>query len=339
MKKVVKLSDVAEAARVDISTVSRVLNGDPRSRVGDSTKHRILSAAEKLGYKPNAMARGLRTARTQTLAFAIPQIENPVFAQMFVGATGAARARGYDLVMALVEDISGSSGVYERLAHTSRVDGLLVATAEPDAVLSKALRRASIPYVVVNRVLRGVENCVAFDNIAATQKATEYLLSLGHTRIAHLAGVAKDWNAERRTLGYRTAIEDAGLRFDPQLIVTTGYTFDGGVKATQAILKMRDRPTALLTATTLTAAGALRTLHGAGIDVPGEMSVMGIHEVDIAEMLYPALTTVGLPLQQMGEVAVNGLIDLLQGKRASVGCVLDGYEMHFRASTGRPVVV
>lgn len=334
MRKVVKLKDVAEAAGVDSSTVSRVLNRDPRLRVAEATKEQVLEAARKLGYKPNAMARGLRTARTNTLAFVVPQIENPVFTQMFVGAVGAANARGYDTVLALVESISGGTGVYERLARTNRVDGLLVATAEPDNVLLKELQRASIPYVVVNRRPRGVENCVAFDNVGATRNATEYLLSLGHRRIAHLAGSAKDWNGERRLIGYRTALEEAGVRFDPSLLIWAGYSFEGGVKATRALLDLRPRPTAVLAATTLTAAGALAALHAAGVGVPEDVSVLGVHEVDIAQMLYPALTTVALPLRQLGEVAANGLIDLLQGARSTVGCVLDSHEMRFRASTG-----
>lgn len=333
MKKNFTLSDVAEAAGVDASTVSRVLNRDPRLRAGESTKQRVIAAAERLGYRPNALARGLRTARTSTLAFVIPQIENPVFAQVFVGALEAANARGYDLVMTLVDNFARAGGVYERLAHASRVDGLLVATSEPDDVLLKELKRASVPYVVVNRRLRGVENCIAFENVGAARKATEYLISLGHRRIAHLAGTAEDWNSEGRVTGYRAALEEAGIRYESPLLVRGGYTFAGGVKGMRTLLKMSNRPTAVLTATTLTAAGALSALSSAGIDVPGEMSVMGIHETQMAEMLLPPLTTVGLPLRRMGETAANGLIDILQGKAVTVGCLLDSYEMHFRAST------
>lgn len=334
--KAVKLSDVAQAAGVDASTVSRVLNDDPRCRVGDATRERIFAVARDLGYKPNAIARGLRTARTRTLGFAVPQLDNPVFAQILIGATAAAHARGYDLVMSLVEDISGGSGVYERLAHTNRVDGLLVATLEDDQTLLKALERASVPYVVVNRKVRGVENCVSFDNFAVAKEATEYLLSLGHRRIAHLAGNLNGSNGTRRLAGYQAALEAAGVRPDPRLVAEAGYTLGGGARAAEALLATRPRPTAILAATVLSAAGALKVLHASGIEVPGEVSVMSIHDVEIAEMLLPPLTTIRLPLRRMGEVATQGLVDLLEDKAGSVARTLRPDGINVRESTAKP---
>ncbi len=331
--KVVKLKDVAVAAGVDASTVSRVLNNHATQRVGPETRERILATARELGYQPNPLARGLRTSRTYTLGIAVPQLDNPVFAQIIIGATDAAHARGYELLVTLVTDLAAGPAVYERLAQTHRVDGLLVSTLEKDEVLLKALQRASVPYVVVNRQVRGVANCVAHDSFEAARQATEYLVSLGHRRIAHLAGRAQGYNGTRRLAGYRAALEAAGIRPEASLVAEAGYTLEGGERAMRKILALRNRPTAVMAATVMSAAGALKALHAEKQRVPGDMSVMSIHDVQIADMLFPPLTTLRLPLQEMGKVATDGLIDLLEGKTKTVSRLLSPEQLVVRDST------
>ena len=336
IKKAVKLKDVAIAAGVDASTVSRVLNNEAGQRVGPQTRDRIIEAARELGYAPNAMARGLRTARTFTLGIAVPQLDNPVFTQMMIGATRAAQARGYELLITLVEDLSVGSGIYDRLANAHRVDGLLVSTLEPDEALRKALERVSVPYVVMNRKARGIENCVALDNFAAAKQSTEYLMSLGHRRIGHLAGLLNDYNGTRRLAGYRAALKGAGIEPDPALVAEAGYTLEGGDRAARALLRVEPRPTALLAATVLSAAGALRALHAERVRVPLEMSVMSTNDLPIADTLHPPLTTLRMPLLEMGRVAADGLVDLLESKTASVTDTLHPNGVVVRESTAPP---
>jgi LacI family transcriptional regulator len=333
MARTVKLEDVAAAAGVDKSTASRVLNNSTPNRVGAQTRERILAIAAELGYTPNPLARGLRTSRTYTLGIAVPQLENPVFAQIIAGAAATARDGGYSLVISLVEQLQGEPDVYEKLAKSNHVDGLLVATLEEDGVLRKALERASVPFVVVNRKLRGVDTCVAFDSFEAARASTEYLISLGHRRIAHLAGRLNGYNGTGRLAGYRAALEAAGIEPDPKLVFAAGYTLEGGEQAARTMLASRTRPTAILAATVLSAAGALKALHSAGVDVPGEMSVMSIHDAALAEMLHPPLTAMRLPTRQMGVSATKGLIDLIEGRATTVQHVLPPEELRVRAST------
>jgi LacI family transcriptional regulator len=334
--KTIKLKDVAQAAGVDASTVSRVLNNQAAQRVAADTRGRILAKARELGYQPNPLARGLRTSRTHALGIAVPQLDNPVFAQIIIGATDAAHMRGYELIVTLVTDLSAGPAVYERLAQTHRVDGLLVSTLEKDDVLLKALERASVPCVVVNRQVRGVENSVAHDSFEAARQSTEYLISIGHRRIAHLAGRLNGYNGTRRLAGYRAALEAAGIKPDMSLVAEAGYTLEGGERAMRKILEVRQRPTAVMAATVMSAAGALRVLHARKIKVPDEISVMSIHDVQIAEMLFPPLTTLRLPLQEMGKVATDGLIDLLEGKTRVVSRVLEPEQLIVRESTAPP---
>ena len=335
-KKAVRLKDVAEAAGVDASTASRVLNNEAGHRAAADARDRILAVADELGYRPNAIARALRTSRSKTLGIAVPQLDNPVFAQIILGATSAAHARGYELLISLVENAAGGSGVYERLAEANRVDGLLVSTLEEDASLRRTLQRAAVRYVLVNRKIRGVANFVALDNFAAAREATGYLLSLGHRRIGHLAGRITGYNGSQRLAGYQAALREAGIEPDPALVSEAGYTLEGGVRATEAMLALRRRPTAILAATVLSGSGALKALHAAGVAVPADMSVMCIHDMPIADMLQPALTALRMPAQQMGAVATDGLVDLLEGKADSIARVLQPEGLVVRASTAPP---
>lgn len=327
------LSDVAAAAGVDASTASRVLNDETGHRVGAATRQRVLDCAKALGYQPNPLARGLRTARSYTLGIAVPQLENPVFPEIILGAERAARERGYSLLISHSDDAGGDARNYEHLVRVSRVDGLLVATLEDEELLGRSLARTSVPFVVLNRKLEGVENHVVFDSFAAARLAAEHLLSLGHRRIAHLAGRERGYNGIRRLAGYRAALEAAGIAFDPDLVAAAGYTFEGGELAMRELLMRRNHPTAIVAATLLAAAGALKALHAENIRVPAQMSIVGIHDTALADMLHPPLTTVRLPLQEMGASATRGLIDLIEGKSKRVAQTLPPDRLVLRGST------
>lgn len=334
--KAAALSDVALAAGVDRSTASRVLSGDTASRVGASTRARIVETAKALGYRPNALARGLRTARSNTLGIGVPQMENPVFPEIIRGAVKAARALGYWVVVTYYDDIGEEASSYEHLAEVNRVDGLLVATLEDDIPLMRSLARTSLPCVVLNRKLKTVENHVVFDSFAAAKLATEHLLSLGHRRIAHLGGRAQGFNSSPRLSGYRTALESWGVAFDPALVVNAGYTFEGGALAMGELLRRSTGATAIVAATTVAAAGALAVLHASGVRVPQDLSIVGIHDVALADMLYPPLTTVRLPLQEMGDRGVRGLVALINGQSERVVATLSPEALVVRKSTAPP---
>ena len=327
---------MAAAAGVDASTASRVLNQGPEQRVSPETRERILAAARALDYRPNLLARGLRTARSFSLGIAVPQLENPVFPEIIFGAEQAARARGYALLIAHSDDADGDAGAYHRLAQVSRADGLLVATLEDANVLRQALSRAAVPYVVLNRQLDPDSHQITFDGRAAGRLATEHLLALGHRDIAHLSGRAAGFNGPQRLAGYRAALEAAGIAFREELVVPAGYTFEGGERAMAELLARGVRCTAVVTATVLAAAGAMKLLHARGLQIPHDLSVVGIHDAALADMLYPALTTVRLPLREMGAAATDGLIDLIERKAERFSRTLDPDGLVLRASTAPP---
>lgn len=314
-----------------MSTASRVLRGDSAQRVREDTRDRILQVAQELAYRPNSLARGLRTARTDTLGIVVPQLDNPVFAAAIRGAEQAAAELGYSLLISHREPGSTATTI-AKLSQTNRVDGLLVASLDDDEVLRSDLAAAQVPFVLMNRVLPGAPLSVVLDSRAAARKAVEHLAGLGHRRIAHLAGRPQGFNATQRLEGYRDGLAAAGLAYDEALVATAGYTAEGGARAMRELLPRK--PTAVLAATLVSAAGAMAVLHETGLRIPEDVSVVGLHDAPVASLLYPSLTTVMMPTEEMGRVAATLLIRRLAGEHPTPVEPLPPGALIARASTG-----
>lgn len=327
----VTLADVARAAGVDMSTASRVLRGEATQRVREETRARILKVAGELQYLANPLARGLRTQRTDTLGIVVPQLDNPVFASAIRGAELEAARRGYSLLISHREP-GATATTIAKISQTNRVDGLLVASLDDDEVLRSDLAAARVPFVLMNRILPGAPLSVVLDSRAAARKAVDHLTALGHRRIVHLAGRAGGFNARERLQGYRDGLEGAGIAFDESLVAVAGYTAEGGAEAMRALLPAR--PTAVLAATLVSAAGAMATLHEAGLRIPEDVSVTGLHDAPVAGMLYPPLTSVAMPTEEMGRVAASLLIRSLAGETPDPVAPLPPGELVIRRSTG-----
>lgn len=326
-----KLADVARLAGVDVSTASRVLRGESQQRIRAETRERILESARSLNYSPNALARSLRTSRSMSLGLIVPQLDNPVFASAIKGAERSVARNGYSLLIAHRES-GATDAVYHRLSHGNRVDGLLVASLDDDAQLRQELESAMVPFVLLNRQLPGSPHSVVLDSRAAAAIAIDHLVELGHRRIAHLAGRPGGFNAGERLAGYREGLARHGIAFDPRLVAIAGYTAAGGADAMGQLLPLK--PTAVLGATLVTAAGAMAALHEAGLNIPDDISVLGLHDAPVATMLYPQLTSVRMPTETMGEMASDMLIALLRGETPQVVAPLLPDGLIRRASTG-----
>ncbi|MBL8326302.1 MAG: LacI family DNA-binding transcriptional regulator [Rubrivivax sp.] len=330
------ISDVAARAGVNVSTASRVLRADANQRVRPETRDRIMAAAKALNYEPNPTARALRGARTLSLGIVVPLMENPVYALAIQGAERAAWQRGYSLLIAHEHKVTASRSVYEGLARANRVDGLIVASLDPDEDLLRSLAPCGVPFVLFNRRSSRIPHCVAVDGRQAALMAVQQLAGLGHRRIAYLAGRTDDYNGSQRLAGFLQGLAGAGLKHESGLLVTGEYTPISGAAGMERLLEANAVPPTAVVATLVVAAGALRLLHQRGIAVPKDMSIVGLHDMPIAEMLSPPLTTVALPVEAMGHAAAMGVIDLIEGKRSSVGTTLAPLGLVERASTARP---
>jgi len=305
----VTLVDVATAAGVDKAIVSRVVNRDPSLVIRPETRHRVETAVAELGYRPNPSARSLRTSKTGTLGLVIPDFSNPVYAQVIAGAEAAALASGHVLVTG---SSSGavSPAAYLDLLGNGRVDGLLIAGGVPSTQEQRILDGLDIPWLLVNRRDRRSRRYIILDDAKSASMAVDHLVSLGHTEIAHIAGPRTADTAQRRLQGFEAAMAERGLRTPASRVVRGGYTMDDGASAAGRLMASRRRPTAIYVANVVAAVGALHELASAGLSVPDDVSVVATHDTELASHVMPALTTVRMPLRELGARAVRNLLEL-----------------------------
>ncbi len=332
------ITDVAAEAGVHPSTVSRVLTGNAAETIRPETRERILVVADRLGYRPSALARSLRLRRTLTLGMLVPDITNPFFSSIIKGAEAAARERGYNLILCNSEDDPGLEAQYLGVLRERQVDGLLIASSQMADDTIDALRADGFPFVLVNRAVSDCEDLVVIvDNRAAAAAAVAYLASLGHRRIAHIAGPQNTTTGVERREGYLGVVRDLGLDADPGLIVEAdAFSEDAGGRAMASLVGAGVGPSAIFGANDLIVIGALQALREAGLRVPADVSIVGFNDIPLAGLLEPALTTIRVPQLEMGIRGAHLLIDRLEGRPIADARVTLATELVVRASTAPP---
>jgi LacI family transcriptional regulator len=310
------------------------MSDDKTFVVRDETRKKITEVARELKYQPSPVARGLRKSQSFSLGIVVPELDNPVHARIIIGSERAAAEHGYSLLIAHRDIGMSETAIYERLVQRNRVDGLIVATLQDERVGVSALKELEHPFVLVNRKARGVKHYVVINDRGGSKKAVDYLVALGHRRIAHLSGAPHRYNSQCRFRGYKDGLLEAGLPFDDRLVAEAGYTQSGGAAAVRRILDSGvRRPTAIFATTLLVAAGAMSVLRDEGVRIPEDMSIIGFNDGAIAEVLAPPLTTVRTPLETMGYQAAASLIQYIEGDGGFVGKTLRDTEIVERAST------
>jgi LacI family transcriptional regulator len=328
-RNTVRLLDVAAAAGVDASVVSRVLSGDDRLSIRSETRERILEAAARLNYRPNAAARTLKTARTMAIGMIVPDLANTNYATIASGAEDRAAQAGYTILVA-----SGSAT--ERLLDLhGRIDGLLVGMATTETPRLGDFG-AGIPAILVNRREPCGIPSVTVDDEAGAALATEHLLAIGHRRIGHVAGPQNADTGRRRLRGYEQALRAAGSEPDAELVAETSFDEAGGHVAASRLLGLEPRPTALFVANVRAALGAMAAARRLGLRIPDDVSIVGFHDAPFAGYLDPALTTVRMPLAEMGRQAADHLLALIGGGTADDLMLGTPPELVVRGSTSPP---
>jgi LacI family transcriptional regulator len=307
----VRLVDVATLAGVTKSVVSRVLNDDPSLLVRPETRQRVLNAAQRLGYRPHAGARALAGAEARALALLIPDLSNPVYSRIIRGAYQRARDHGY--VVLLAEDTADHEAdeSFAELVEAGRVDGLLIASARPGHKLLESGRLSRVPYVFVNREVPGSDRNVGMDLAAASATAVDHLYELGHRRIGHVSGPAQLEPARRREDGFKHRMAQHGLEADR--IEHDEFSELGGARATERLLELHPDVTAVYASTLSQAVGVLHVLDTRGLSVPGDVSVITYDDLPLAGFLHPPLTTVAMPLIELGATAVDAVVAQIAG--------------------------
>lgn len=307
------LAAVARTAGVDPSTVSRVLRNDPAGRVTPATRDRIIAAAARLGYVPNVIARSLVLRRTMTIGLIIPNASNVVYDQIIKGAESAARAAGYVLLLTESSDFGEVEEAYRELVLGGRVDGLLIGSGNTSDSLRAAVFERTGNCVVLNRLIRGPVPSIIEDDERGMRLAVARLVSLGHTRIACIAGPANVDTATRRLAGFKEGMAAAGLPVGQRYVKRAAFNEAGGHEAMLSLLGQANPPTAVAVSSLLAAVGSLAACHEVGVTVPDELSVIAFHDAPIADYLWPPLATVWMPLFELGEAATKLLVKVING--------------------------
>lgn len=319
----VSIKDIARAARVSHSTVSRALRNSPL--VNAETRALVHKIAEQQGYTVSAAARSLVTRRTNTLGVVVTSIANPFAGEVIAGIEETALAHGYSILLSTSHADPNREVRAVQSLQEHRVDGILVNSSRVGRLYIPMLAEMHIPIVLINNEHPGeFIHSVTIDNHQAGRDATRHLIELGHRRIAYVGnrfGLQADTD---RFSGYRQIVEEADLGFEPELVVHGDGGAEAGMKAAASLLNLPERPTAVFCYNDMQALGVLRAAREKGLNVPRDLSVVGLDDLYLSSYTDPPLTTIQQPKQEMGRLAVQILLQLLSGGKPDSRITLTG---------------
>ncbi len=337
-QKPITLKEVAAAAGVHPSTVSRALSAATRHLVADDVAARVTAAATGLGYRPDPVAASLRTGRSHMVGVLVPDIANPVFSPILGGIAEALSTHGYSTIVA---DAGNDRARQIELAESlmaRRVDGLVLATvARDDPVVARCLER-ELPVVLVNRAEANARvSAVVSDDMAGMALAVDHLVGLGHRAIGHLAGPQQISTGHLRRRGFVAAMAAQGLAAGDDVIETAAsYSREDGAAAARTLLDRRPDLTAVAVANDLLALGLYDVLHERGLTCPGDLSVVGHNDMPLVDMVAPPLTTVRIGHREMGQEAAQLLMRAINREAGARLNIVLAPTLMVRKSTAAP---
>jgi LacI family transcriptional regulator len=334
----VTIRDVAREAKVHPGTVSRALNEETRALVNHATVQRVLRAAENLGYRPNRIARGLKTNRSHTIGVLIPDITNPLFPPILRGIEDRLEQEGYTpLIVNTDNDAERERNGLEAM-RARQVDGFISATARLDRELLAELAGAGVPLVLVNRSLEdGSVPSVTVNDRQGIRLGVEHVVGLGHKRIGHVAGPQNLSTGHRRHLGFREAMSAAGLEAGAEQIrFSRAFVEEEGLRVCSELLEQCRDLTAIVAANDRLAIGCYDALEARGMGCPEDISVVGFNDMPFVDRLRPPLTSVRVPQREVGTVAADLMLQRLADATQAVREVLLEPTLVVRGSTAPP---
>ena len=329
----VRIEDVAAAAGVSMKTVSRVLNHEPN--VSETTRERVEAAFEQLKYRPHPSARVLAGRKSYLVAILYDNPSNNYLMEVELGVLDACQAQHYNLMLApLVYDAKDIVAKVEALVVQSGLDGVvLTPPITDDVALLRRLDELGVAWSSVSATEPDRRIGVFVDERSAAREMVAHLVSLGHTRIGHIKGHVAHGASGWRLAGYKDGLKQAGLRYDSRRVVAGEFSYESGFAATNRLLDLEQRPTAIFAANDDMAAGAICAICERGLSVPGDVSVCGFDDTPISRQIYPALTTIRQPAREMGRLAGMELLKAIRSP-GSAGLVEVPYALLVRRSTG-----
>jgi DNA-binding LacI/PurR family transcriptional regulator len=333
---VATIQEVAKAAGVAPSTVSRYLNG--QLRVSPATEARLLGAVRDLGYVPNAQARNLARRRSGVIGFVVPEISNPYFGAIADYVVEAVERHGLLVLLCSTRSQAGKESSYIDLLASGAIDGMLYLGSFRSNERLAAAVRGGLPVVVVDEPISGLPDVhtVVMDDYAGGYQATSYLVALGHRRIAFISGPAELASVQERRRGYEDALRKGGLDPDQQLSLAGHFTEQFGMSALTRLLAARQAPTAAFVASDYIALGMLSAAETHGVRVPGDLSVVGFDDIRFSQYVRPRLTTIRSPVERLAQVGVELLFERLAARDTAARTEVLPVELIVRESAAPP---
>lgn len=309
----VTMADVARAAGVSRMTVSRVIND--KGEISPATRQRVLEVIEELDYRPSSIARGLATRKTTTIGLVVPDIANPFFSDLACGVADRAYSEGYNVFLCNThENLHRELHILDSLVE-QRVDGLMLCSSRlPDEMLRKALRRHSAAVLVNRRLADSDVGTVVLTDKQGAGTAAMHLLGSGHRAIGFLAGPANSYSGRQRAEGFRAALSAAGVSYNPAWVRHCSSGMEGGRETALEMLAQHPELTALFCYNDLVAVGALQACTILGRRVPDDVAIVGFDDIPLAGLINPPLTTCHVPRVELGDRAVELLLEGIAGR-------------------------
>jgi LacI family transcriptional regulator len=329
-EKRANIYDVAREAGSSPATVSRVLNNNGYP-VKEEIREKILLAAKKLDYTPNALGRMLKSNQTKVIGVIVPTIVNPFYSQIVLGIETEAKKSDYGVLLCNTARDPAEEAKYLQSLFDKQVMGIALSSVTENYDLIKVLQRKGLKVVFIDQDAADVEcGKIGFNYIKCGIIAAEYLISSGHRNMAYFTSPLVKRNRVERLEGFRTGLAMHGLTLDPSNVyvdelendhTNSNYEFECGKRLAARMLESENRPTAIFTANDMIAVGVLQQLADSGVAVPDEISVIGFDNIHIASVVNPPLTTIDQPSMDIGRFACHMLIDMLEGS-SSVGAMV-----------------
>lgn len=331
----VTIRDVAEYAGVGVGTVSRVLNDNPS--VSDATRQKVLAAIKALDYTPNPIARRLSLRKTLSIAVIVPFFTRPAFTERLRGIEYALAESEYDLILFNVENTAKRDAYFHDLPRRERVDGLLIISLSPRNAEVDRFLQSNVPTVLVDARHPRLDR-VVIDDVTGGRLATQHLIDLGHRQIGfvsdHLENPMNFVSSRDRYQGYRQALDEAGIPFRPEYHQQGKHGREEARQMASDLLALPDPPTAIFAASDTQAIGVLEAIQDTGLKTPGDVSVIGFDDIEIAEYLH--LTTIRQPLFALGVEGVELLLEAIANPPTSPRRILLPVEPVVRGTTAPP---
>ncbi|MCF6094897.1 catabolite control protein A [Microaerobacter geothermalis] len=329
----VTIYDVAREAGVSMATVSRVVNGNPN--VKPSTRKKVLAVIERLGYRPNAVARGLASKKTTTVGVVIPDISSAFFAEMARGIEDIANMYHYNIILCNSDLNHDKEIILINTLLEKQVDGLLFMGREVTDEHMHIFSTSSVPVVLSATMDKSNQiPSVNIDQRQAAYDATKYFLSRGHQKIAMISGPLEDaLGGKSRFEGYQKALEEDGLILNDDYVRIGDYRYESGVEAMEYFIRLEEPPTAVFAVSDEMAVGAIHTIQDHGLHVPNDIEVMGFDNIRLASMVRPLLTTVAQPMYDIGAVSMRLLTKLINHENVEDPVVILPHRIEERDST------